>query len=56
MGLDEFSVSGAVFSVIAFFIGIIVSNSMGSGTIMKVIAGVICGIAGYIMGAIIADE
>jgi hypothetical protein len=55
MDFDDVSIPGILFAIIAFGIGIIVSNSMGSGLIMRLIAGVVCAIAAYFIGGKIAD-
>ena len=55
MDFDEISIPGLLFAGIALIIGIIVANSMGSGTIMKLVSGVICGVAGYFIGGKISN-
>lgn len=53
--LDDLNIAGIVFAVVAFGIGIIVSKSMGSSLVMRIIAGLICAIVSYIVGSKIAD-
>jgi hypothetical protein len=55
MDFDEISIPGLLFAVIAFAIGVIVSNSMGSGLVMRLLAGFVCAVAGYFIGGKISD-
>lgn len=55
MDFDDLNVAGLIFAVIAFGVGIIVSNSMGSNLFMRIVAGFVCAIAGYFVGGKIAD-
>lgn len=53
---DEINIAGIIFAVVAFGIGVIVSNSMGSSLPMRLIAGAVCAIAAYFVGGKIAGE
>lgn len=55
MDFDEVSIPGLVFALIAFGVGIIVANSMGVSLFMRILAGIICAIVGYLVGGNIAD-
>jgi hypothetical protein len=55
MDFDDLSIPGLIFALVAFGIGIIVSNNMNSGIVMKLLAGLVCAVAGYIVGGKIAD-
>lgn len=53
---DDLNWAGIVFAVVAFGIGVIVSKQMGSGVVMRLVAGVVCAIAAYFVGGKIADS
>jgi hypothetical protein len=55
MDFDDINIVGIVFGVIGFGIGIIVSKSMGSGIVMRLLAGFVCMIACYFIGGRLAD-
>lgn len=54
--LDDMNLAGIVFAIIGFGIGILVSKSMGSGVVMRIVAGIICAIAAYFVGGKIAES
>lgn len=56
MDFDDINIVGIVFAFIAFGIGIIVSQRMGSGLGMRVIAGFVCAVVAYFVGGKIADS
>lgn len=56
MDFDDINIAGVVFGVLGFGIGIIVSKGMGSGVVMRLIAGLVCAVACYLIGGKIAGE
>ena len=56
MDFDDVNIPGILFAIIAFGIGIIISKSMDSGVLMRVISGFVCAIAAYFIGGKIAES
>lgn len=57
MDFDEINPAAVLFGVVGLFIGIFVSNSMGTaGVVGKILIGIICGVACYFLSNIITNN
>ena len=54
--LDEVSIPGILFAVIAGGIGIIVSKQMGSGVVMRLISALVCAVVAYFVGSKVSES
>ena len=53
--LEDISMAGIVFGLVGVGVGILVAKQMGSPVIIRILAGLVSGVACYFVGGKIAD-